>query len=203
MVSGAVCSTTKPCSVGVSVASTSAPWPRPRPPCRPCRARCPPVPFAWRWTYSCAFRPCRFRPPRSARHRVIRHPRLANTVEHEPGGFRADIEVPVQFHAGDRLEAGQAQVDGDGPLAQGDLGAGQGHADPRSPPYAPGSPKVRRIWCVSWDRIRLWTKCLCLRLILASSRAASVRRCTGPWLSVACPTLRSRPKAPARTPGRT
>ena len=48
----------------------------------------------------------------------LRHPRFADAMEHEPSGLLADLEVSVQFHGRDGLEAGEAQVDGYGPLAK-------------------------------------------------------------------------------------
>ena len=52
------------------------------------------------------------------------HPTQRHAVQHEPCGLLGDVQVAVQLHAGHALEAGQAEVDGDGPLAQRDVRAG-------------------------------------------------------------------------------
>ena len=52
-------------------------------------------------------------------------PSLPDAVEHEPGGGLADADITVELHAGNALEAGQFQVDGNGPFAQGNLGVSQ------------------------------------------------------------------------------
>ena len=43
-------------------------------------------------------------------------PGFPYSMRHEPGRFLGYVEVPVQLHAGNALEAGQVQVDGDYPL---------------------------------------------------------------------------------------
>lgn len=52
----------------------------------------------------------------------IASPRFPDAVHHEPGTGLADSQVPVQFHAGYRLEGCDAEINGNGPLPQGDSG---------------------------------------------------------------------------------
>ena len=51
-------------------------------------------------------------------------PRLTNPMQHEPGGRLRNTNVPAQLHAAHTFQAGQAQVDGDGPLAKRDVRSG-------------------------------------------------------------------------------
>ena len=49
-------------------------------------------------------------------------PGLPKPVQHEPGGALRHMDVAVELHAREALDAGAAQVDGDGPLAKRDPG---------------------------------------------------------------------------------
>ena len=55
---------------------------------------------------------------------VFTRPRLTNAVEHEPCCLLGDFEVPMQLHAGNRFKAGQAEINPNRPLMQGDFGVG-------------------------------------------------------------------------------
>ena len=54
---------------------------------------------------------------------VITRPCLADAVHHEPGTGLTDSQIPVQLHAGHGFKAGHAEVNGDGPFAQGNARA--------------------------------------------------------------------------------
>ena len=55
------------------------------------------------------------------KRKLLLYPRLADTLQHEPGGRLGNTDVPVEFHAADGLQAGEFQVDGYGPLAKFDV----------------------------------------------------------------------------------
>ena len=57
-------------------------------------------------------------------------PSLPDSMEHEPSSSLGHADIPVQLHAGDPFETGQLQVDGNGPLSQGDFGMRQGRSGP-------------------------------------------------------------------------
>ena len=52
----------------------------------------------------------------------IGRPRLADAVQHEPSCGLRNAYIAGQLHTGDALKAGKAQVDGDGPFAERDVG---------------------------------------------------------------------------------
>ena len=56
------------------------------------------------------------------RSAVLARPRFPDTVEHEPSCRLGYADIAGQLHAGDALKAGKAQVDGDGPFAERDVG---------------------------------------------------------------------------------
>ena len=60
--------------------------------------------------------------------RLVLRPDLAESVEHEPSGLLSDLEIAVQLHRGDALEAGGLEVDGEDPLAERNLRAFEGGA---------------------------------------------------------------------------
>ena len=49
-------------------------------------------------------------------------PTFPDAVEHEPGGRLTDSDVPAEFHTADTLEAGEFQIDGNGPFSQRKVG---------------------------------------------------------------------------------
>ena len=48
---------------------------------------------------------------------VVSLPCLADALQHEPSRFLGHADIAVKLHAGDALEAGQMQIDRQGPLA--------------------------------------------------------------------------------------
>ena len=61
--------------------------------------------------------------------KVAGAPCLADALEHEPSCFLRHTDIPVQLHGRNALEAGQVQVDRDGPLFETDLRAFQYRTD--------------------------------------------------------------------------
>ena len=57
-------------------------------------------------------------------------PGLPEPVKHEPGCLLGDLDIVVELCAGDALEIGHVDVDGEGPLAEGEPGTLQGRAGP-------------------------------------------------------------------------
>ena len=55
-------------------------------------------------------------------------PCLPDPVRHEPCGFLANLQIPVQLHRGDALEVRDAEIDSVGPLLERHLGALEGGA---------------------------------------------------------------------------
>ena len=55
-------------------------------------------------------------------------PGFADTMQHEPRRGLPDSDIPSQFHGGNALEAGDFQVDGNGPLAELDVAMRQGRS---------------------------------------------------------------------------
>ena len=49
---------------------------------------------------------------------AFRSPRFPNAMQHEPRRRLRHANVALQLHAGDRLQAGETQIDGDDPLAE-------------------------------------------------------------------------------------
>ena len=68
------------------------------------------------------------RPGVPAAAAVAADPRLADAVQHEPCGRLRDTQIAVQLHARHALEARQAEIDGDGPLAQRDVRSRDGRS---------------------------------------------------------------------------
>ena len=56
-------------------------------------------------------------------------PCFPDSVQHEPGRFLSDVQIPVQLHAGNALEAGHLKIDRKHPFAQRNLGALKRGAD--------------------------------------------------------------------------
>ena len=58
------------------------------------------------------------------RSAVLARPRFPDTVEHEPSCRLRHADIPMKFHARNAFEAGEAQIDGNGPLSKRNLGVG-------------------------------------------------------------------------------
>ena len=65
-------------------------------------------------------------------------PRLTNTMQHEPRRRLRHSNVPVELHAGHAFQTRQAEINGNRPLPQGDVGSG----DRRSRPNAEVAPAI-------------------------------------------------------------
>ena len=73
----------------------------------------------------------------------ITSPRFPDAVHHEPGTGLAYAQIPVKFHAGNRFEGCNAEINADCPLSHGNVGSGHRCSGPDTEIGSAGLAPVR------------------------------------------------------------